>query len=54
MILCTPHQRTDHRQMLPLNQRDLPRIAHAGAGVVTGQAGLQARFHGIEFKHRRT
>src|SRR3989344_849051 len=51
LIVRAAHQRTDHCQMLPLNQRHLPRIAHAGAGAIARQAGLQPRFPGLPFDH---
>ncbi|MNP50681.1 hypothetical protein D3C76_1449590 [compost metagenome] len=52
-IVRTPHQRTDHRQVLPLHQRHLPRIAHTGAGMIASQSGLQSCLNGIQFDHLR-
>jgi len=53
LIVRAAHQRIDYGQVFPLNQRHLPRIAHTGTGMITGQPGLKSCFHGIEFDHRR-
>ena len=52
LVLGAAHQRADHGQVLPLDQCHLSRIAHTGAGMIAGQSGLQARFHGVQFDHR--
>jgi len=41
----------NHCQVFPLNQRDLARIAWAGATVIAGQPSLAARFHCLYFEH---
>src|SRR5690606_23966218 len=40
-------QRGDHRQMLPLNQRHLARIAWPGARVIAGQPGFAPGLDGL-------
>src|SRR5690606_1857808 len=43
LVSGTAHQCVDYRQVLPLDQRHLSRIANARAGVVAGEPGFQPR-----------
>lgn len=51
VLSVAAEQGADHGQVLPLDQRDLARIARAGARMIAGQARFAARLDRVENQH---